>query len=241
MSKHAQVKSRRPRLLRGTGLVLVVATVNSCSSQLPEPTLSSEVTADCASVDAGDFFFPAGTLAGEPVQDKVNREAATRYLRAMAAPPLSCGSGPAEGYRLIWIPPFPEQQPAAVVFLFRQSRSWRLSSVQFESLIGAFPSDRNATRGRWKVAKRVEREMSTDESEHVLAALKSAQFWTTRAPADGARWILEGRREMTYRVVTFGSLTQPLASSAGTVEAFRRVFQVFFDAASIERPSALGE
>ena len=150
--------------------------------------------ADCASLDAAEFFFPQRVL-GERLpqfdEDAFTREWYSKHLRAMAEPSLSCGQSSGESYRFLWLRTW--GRPIAVRIETGPSNT--LTAVELDGAGGYEPG---------KVSRRVQRPLNGDEWKTLSHALKTTGFWKMpgRLPNhgfDGARWILRSERD--YHVV----------------------------------------
>jgi hypothetical protein len=152
-----------------------------------------------------DRYFPVGALRGEPVKfengvvldhDLFVRQWFSKPLAAMKEPSLSCGAlEETETYRFLWLRSF--HKPVAVR-VFRRGEAYRLEAVILDGAGGYEPG---------KVSRRVTKELSRDKWGAVVSRLEEVQLWQmpTResgAPGtDGARWIVEARRNGRYHIV----------------------------------------
>jgi len=175
------------------GVVLICALLlcgGSCATK--EPVLRSE----CPSVDAGDYYFPKGSL--DPTRAKIDgitRDWYSKYLRAMLEPSLSCG-GRTDGfaYRFLWLRSF--HHPIAVR-IEKNGSSVALTAVELDGTGGHEPGG---------IVKRVQRALSPAEQDKFLTKLSQVRFWEMRKNQDrfgldGAQWILEGAESGRYQVV----------------------------------------
>jgi hypothetical protein len=113
----------------------------------------------------------------------------------MGAPSLSCEGDFQESYRLLWIGFY---RPALIVSITRVDGHWEAESVEFRH---------PKTELIWALARRQKVSVSNANVQPLLEALETTRFWTIPAwvdsgAHDGAVWILEGRRDRGYRVVS---------------------------------------
>jgi len=176
-----------------TGVVLVSVILLGgwgCATKTPA------VRPECPSLDAGDYYFPKGSL--DPSRPKIDgflRDWYSKYLRAMLEPSLSCGERPdGFAYRFLWLRSF--HHPIAMR-IEKNGSSVTLNAVELDGTGGNAPGG---------VVKRVRRELSSAEQGEFLAKLGRVDFWKlgkneARFGLDGAQWILEGAENGQYRVV----------------------------------------
>ena len=119
---------------------------------------------------------------------------AVHGLSQIEAPPLSCGKGPEESYRLTWIHAFSSTRPV-VVTLERSGRAWSAVGVELTGFVEK------------TVARRTSRRLSNEEAATLARTLESTAFWNTRVALDpegaidGDTWVIEGRHGKAYHVV----------------------------------------
>jgi hypothetical protein len=112
----------------------------------------------------------------------------------MAEPSLSCGSQPSDSYRFVWLRTF--HAPIAI----RVDLGPTQTSLTLVVLSGAGGYEPGV------VVERKSRELTTQERESLLAALRAAEFWHASSwqpvgGLDGAEWVYEARRGARYHVV----------------------------------------
>lgn len=174
-----------------------------CSVALPEPRLASQVRDECPRQDSATHFFPEGL--GLPFRETDGDERERGYLANLLAAAgvasLSCGPGPDEAYRFVW---FPAARPALVIEASAVADTWVIRSIEFED---PRQQQQQGRINRFAVAVKAEpRRLSSSEQQAVLAAVRTAQFWTAASSDgiknvdDGAMWALEGRKAGSYRV-----------------------------------------
>jgi hypothetical protein len=125
----------------------------------------------------------------------------------MEEPSLSCGAlESTETYRFLWLRSF--RSPIAVR-VFRRGDDYGLDAVILDGARGYEPGH---------VSRRVTKELSRDQWRTVIARLEGVQLWqmATRSNVlpgtDGARWIVEARRDGRYHVVDRWNGTDGLES-----------------------------
>jgi len=179
----------------------VAVILSGCASQvIPEPSLAEVVRTTCPPQSSDEYYFPNGTFVRTP--DDKDREESGFYshlLRASNAVSLSCNSSfNGETYRLLWAPLSIRGVPA-IVELDKRPGGWSLTYSEFVTGQDAYRIP--------LVEKRSVRAVQDDEAQTVLAALKSAEFWTapTWISSDlggGGTCLLEGRRDDGFHVVS---------------------------------------
>lgn len=113
------------------------------------------------------------------------------YLSTMREPPLWCGSpGIAESYRFLLAPSF---RDAACVRIERHGSKVRLRAALLSVTGGS-------------VFESVDKALDAATWNDVLVRVNAANFWEDLASyeltgPDGARWVLEGRRNGFYKIV----------------------------------------
>ena len=113
----------------------------------------------------------------------------------MKEPSLSCGVlEDTETYRFLWLRTF--HNPVAVR-VFRRVDDYGLEAVILDGAGGYDPGH---------VASRVTQILSRDEWQMLITRLEEVKFWqltTTGGDSgfDGARWIVEARRNEQYHIV----------------------------------------
>jgi len=197
-------------LVRFRAALVVAALAVGSSAVLADP--GAPVAASCPK-SPGVRYFPEATFV--PFVE----EWYSKKLVAMGEPSLSCGVlEDAETYRFLWIPAFLD---SVAVRVFRRGDDYGLEAVilgpghyvpgadryDLPSLDRYYPGD---------VSRRVTRALSRDEWQTVIARLDEIQFWQMRptgcyfvpcdlrggnSDADGARWIVEARRNGRYHIV----------------------------------------
>ena len=172
------------------GLLVAVAevppvdAVDSGARACPEPT-------------AVTFFFPAGTFHPRPDLDAFVAKWYSKHLAVMQEPSLSCGTlAGRETYRFTWLRTFHHPVVVRVNWLHDGGE---ISSVELDGAGGYEPGS---------ILKSNKRVLSRVDWDALKAAIQRAEFWAmpTQAPADldgadGAQWILEGRRGDQYHIV----------------------------------------
>lgn len=148
-------------------------------------------------------YFPVGTFRPDRngtilgiSPDLFVRQWYSKHLAAMEEPSLSCGAPEdIETYRFLWLRTF--HNPIAVR-VFRRSDDFGLEAVILGGAGGYDPGS---------VSRRVKKELLRDQWQTVIAKLERVRLW--RMPtesgepsgADGAQWIVEGRRDGRYHIV----------------------------------------
>jgi hypothetical protein len=126
--------------------------------------------------------------------DSFRNEWYSKHLEAMNEPALPSMEGANEMYRFLWLRSF--HHPIAI-------RVWRIGedrNMVFKELDGAGgyePGNLMTNRTR---------RLTADEWDKFITLLQKASYWQlpTEGDAggkDGARWILEGKKEEQYRIV----------------------------------------
>lgn len=173
----------------------------ACVATSPPPQPGFQVRETCPPRDDEHFYFPGAAISDNVDNDRQNRAALSRYLQALQSPSLSCGAEPVEGYRLMRVMP----SRATVILAARSGGDWTLDSSQLER------RDDNL----WIVTTHSRRELRPDESKRLLDSLDRSAIWTApswmdssttpsgshAAPLDGL-WIIEARKDTSYRAVT---------------------------------------
>lgn len=177
-------------------LLLVAAIcgfIADCSSS--SGAVVSSVREHCPSAD-DDYFFPRGVLDKDnPESDLFSRNWYSESLRRMGEPSLSCVSeGYSETYRFLWLRTF--AHPISV----RINQSQNKIEIEAYELSGAGGYDPGT------IAKHIRKTVSFSEWERLRSAFARVDFWNlptkdSRLGADGAEWIIEGRRDKAYHVV----------------------------------------
>jgi hypothetical protein len=227
-----------PRKLSTIAFVSILAV--ACGSNAPEP-VHAGLLRPCPDRTDADYFFPVGSVAPPPL-DEPGRLRFSFYLDAIEAPSLSCGDLPIEAYRLI-----KEQRtyegPAYVVSITRLPGGWRLSAQEVRQDFGEWPGWGRYPLRRWTVTRRVEHDLLEVQAQAVLSALWGAGFWMVPTwknnysldalPEDFtvADWVLEGRLNGTYRVVSRGDRLTGKAD-----EAFKDVGRLLLRLATFPEP-----
>jgi hypothetical protein len=174
---------------------------------LPEPSSSTRIEAQCPPLSA-DSYLVVGSLTPNATNDAVLRAAYTGLLRKASAPPLWCGEGPAEAYRLLWLPTY---GPALIAVATRDVNGWMLQGMEFTT------KDVTTWKG-WAAGKRTEARASDRDMAPMLEALQRGAFWSTpsyqQGGEDGVMWTIEGRRGTGYRAVTRWSDLDPSLTDA---------------------------
>jgi hypothetical protein len=160
------------------------------------------VPASMSCVDPSDagYYLPPEVL--QPVGDYATFELRARYaqlLRAMKEPPLYCGPGVADGYRLA---PLDWAGSPTVVRITRLKKGAALSLVKLEAPTWNVPPG--------EIVEARSRALSDPEWLALDAALEAADFWRIESTTgdidavsgEGLTWVLEGRRGRVYHVVS---------------------------------------
>lgn len=163
---------------RAICLATILVVMTGCTAERAIATRST-----CPPVGEGYYW---------PVEAKPGFYA--RALARMNEPSLFCGDQSVESYRFLWLHVW--ARPVAV----RVSRT--ASGVELEAveLSGSGGYDPGA------VAQRVKRQLSDAEWQEMQQMLIRADFWrlptkSERIGADGAVWVVEGRRANGYHSV----------------------------------------
>lgn len=156
----------------------------------------SEVRSNCPPNESNAYFFPPGVVAipGRK-DDEFARNWYSQSLRRMGEPSLSCGPAIADiSYRFLWLRTW--GRPISVR-VERTGGSTKLDAVELSGAGGYDPG----TVARWRSIL-----LEPADWERIARAIATAEFWSARPTieglgADGARWIMEGRRKDNYHVV----------------------------------------
>lgn len=176
-------------------VVALILTVAACRQQpnVPLPARGTPVSADCASLPAGDRYLPVGTAGPTRHQDEVNRAFAASLLRAGSMSSLSCGDGPDESYRLVWSP---ESRSSLIVQLAKMDQRWSLTATEF-----THPKDGDRT----VPLRTVERALSPEEANQIESLVNQIALWQqpgwVKDDIGGDFWVIEGRRLQGYHVI----------------------------------------
>lgn len=195
---------RRTRERRLALLGLLIAALQwSCSAgTTPEPRLGAKAEIICPPQDSDDYYHPHGSVVANNLDgvDNFLRESFARYLRNADVAALWCGPID-EGYRVLWLPAY---RPAAIVELTKRGNDWRLVRVDFrDPRVVAHDSSANP----FLVSNRSQSIITKPEAALFLRALDKSSFWSIPGyldsrQEDGHRWLIEGRKDGLYRVVT---------------------------------------
>jgi hypothetical protein len=151
----------------------------------------------CSEPSSPTFFFSEGTFYPRPDVDAFVRVWYSKHLAVMKEPSLSCGPSPGpETYRFTWLRTF--HHPIAVRVSWSHKGA-ELTSVELGGAGGYEPGG---------ILRKAHRPLSTEAWSDLRNSVVSLKFWAmpTRladdsSGADGAQWILEGRRGDEYHVV----------------------------------------
>jgi hypothetical protein len=176
----------------GRGFLIVVL-----SAMLAAPAWAYSLRPVCPTVEAADYFFPAGVLVpSRPDSDRFARAWYSKHLRVMGEPSLSCGPPLAnETYRFVWLRTF--NRPIAVR-LSSEGASFRLVAVELTGAGGYDPGS---------ISTRAEKMITESDWRALAAALARIGFWSmpsreAKPGIDGSRWIVEGVRPNSgYHIV----------------------------------------
>lgn len=214
--------SRFKAFARCVSVFLFAPAVAGCGSgEVAEPRAAMRVRAECFPPSSDAFYFPIGSVADDNGRtDDYQRAAYTRVLRAMNASSLSCGNVSREAYRCLWLPSY---GAAAVILVERASSGWRFEAAEF-----SHPRNSRSL----EITRSTQGAVSEARIRELLSALAVARFWTsptwsTSGAEDGATWVIEGRVDMGYRVV---SRANPAENS------FKQAARSFFAAAQTDIP-----
>ncbi len=208
---------------RGPVPALFIALLAACGrSSPPTPTLAQKISTECLQPADKEYYFPNGTLDPRRVYDVAHQEEYSTYLRAIGAAPFYCGASIDEGYRFLWIP---SNMPAGAITLERRAQEWSL-------VTDTFRDPRQEIRQRTVASTHAQRSATTEDAQRLLRQLESGHFWTMPASErstaeDGSPWVLEGRTQTGYRVVTRRSLTD---------DTFKALGVPFFELAHVPLP-----
>jgi hypothetical protein len=178
------------RISVAAGIATMLAAMGSADPLHSPPAV-------CPESSSLTFFFPQSTFHPKPDLDGFVRKWYSHQLSAMKEPSLSCGVAPGtEAYRSTWLRTF--HHPIAVRISWSEERG-ELTSVELDGAGGYEPGSilktghRPLPKGEWSVLK---------------ASVERLKFWAmpTRlsadlSGADGAQWIIEGRRGDEYHIV----------------------------------------
>jgi hypothetical protein len=176
----------------------------------PMPTLARQVLSECPSASSEFYYFQDGAISPDPIADQLYRSEYSRYLKAFNAPSLSCGTETDEAYRLLWIQNgHPED---GTIALSRHNQSWEVASVEYV--------DPRLIREAAAVHTQTRTQVPDDDAARLIAALKSSGFWATLrwepSTANSENlWIIEGRTETGYHLVTRRSLMDATFKAMG--------------------------
>jgi hypothetical protein len=203
---HRAKRRRVRRTLMQRVAVVALAGLAAACSPAPPPLVRAAgwpVRAECPDRATPEHFLPSEALV--PPRDPGVRTLHTVYpdlLRAMKIASLSCGPGSAEAYRVARL-----QWTGAPVVMDVSGESGRrqLSYVRLEAPSWNLPP------GEIVDAHTVD--VSEDEWRAFQSALSTAGFWTMPSlshgrdavDGDGATWIVEGRLDGGYYIVSRGS------------------------------------
>jgi hypothetical protein len=194
------------------GLVLAIQ-VACRSDQAAFIPLGFKITPTCPQGQDGRQYFPIGYLTADESRDASLSQAFARFLRGADLPPLWCGTEPNEEYRMLWLPSY---RPVRIASLSKTKTGWVASGVEFVD-----PRNRPAAPQMPTEVKQKHR-VAADQAavNALLDAVEKARFWMipswrlTPDVDDGQIWVMEGRREGTYRVVTRVNTSDPSLEDA---------------------------
>jgi hypothetical protein len=143
----------------------------------------------------------------DPTETSLLREAVA-YLRAAGAPSLSCGAAAPEAYRLITLPSYGSVR---IVALLREGELWRVEATQFEDPKSGNPQTVTTT---------VSSDVPTAAAKETISALDSLELWRTPSwirstVSDGQTWLIEARKNESYRIIIRHSPTDKKWIEAG--------------------------
>jgi hypothetical protein len=182
-------------VLRPVGIVLLSATLTSCSAEVPEQSSAQRVANVCPPTNDSDHYLHRDVAILPASFGEREREWLSNYLTAAEAESLSCGAHERESYRMLYVQ---EASRSVVVSVTRTDlSSWAIDATEFAPR-------RQPT---LSVERRSRLTRTTDDVRPLLEKLERARVWTTM-PAwlesdvdDGAMWIVEVRRDQEYRIL----------------------------------------
>jgi hypothetical protein len=198
--------------LRGVLTLATLVAATACDApSLPEVSAASRVEAQCPPL-SHESYFATGSLTTNRTNDASLRANYGELLGKASAPPLWCGQGPGEAYRLLWLASFGS---ALIVTANRTDGDWTVHAVEFTT------KDPNPW-GGWIVERRAQRHLPAAVMAPMFRALERGAFWSAAfyqpGGDDGERWTIEGRRNTGYRAVTrWSDSDQHLSEAARTL------------------------
>ena len=124
-----------------------------------------------------------------------------RFVHAANEMPFWCGNEVLEGYRVVWVPSFRGARLASVV---RTKEGWQAEAVEFADPRALPPAALPST----TIANRDHSVPDEKRVTDFLADVDGSKFWTmpgwrtSTETDDGAAWIMEGRKDGVYRMVS---------------------------------------
>lgn len=205
-------------------LVSIVLSISSACAQTEVPLVNSgfNVQSQCPQDEISRLKPPLEYAGGRPpLQETVVNEIA-RLLVASNGSPLWCGDTVSDGYRLFWLPAY---RPTVVASVLKSNGVWQSTGLEFGDPRQLPPSTTRST----EVVHRLQTLPSEDFLNRLDSAARSANVWTAQSwldsteRMDGATWILEVRRDKSYRLITrvnvpaasFQELSSLIISSSG--------------------------
>ena len=207
---------------RSTVVAVFLLSATACASHTPPPpTLAKQVAPQCPEASDEAYYFPEGAISPQRSTDRSYTTNFSLYLKSFDAPSLSCGTAVSEGYRLLWVQ---GNRPAGTIAFSRRNEKWDLTVVEYV--------DPLRSRVRSVIRTRTNTPVTDQTAGQLATALHSGGFWTTlnseRSSANFEDiWVIEGRTETGYHVVTRPSLRDTTFWALGVP---------FFTAASLPLP-----
>lgn len=190
-----------------------------------EPAPDGDFDMSCPGGNSDAHFFPNGVFAKDrPDLDQFVRCWYSWQLGAMEEPSLSHSTATYEvSYRFLWLRTF---HPPIAVRISLSGNQLQLTAVELSGAGGYEPG---------VIVRRTSVTLTPHDWGRIESALNADQFWsapttTERMGFDGASWIIEGRKQDDYHVVTrwspepedefhkLGLLFLELAGWSGSVE-----------------------
>jgi hypothetical protein len=153
----------------------------------------------CPAKNSKNYFFAKNTFhLNSARRDQFVNRWYSKHLRAMSETSLSCGKDvESETYRFTWLRTF--HHPIAVR-ITRIDGQGRLIAVELNGYGGYGPGT---------VIKRIEKKLTPEQWQTLLAVVDSAKFWELPTDDisggrgfDGAEWVVEARRGRAYHLVS---------------------------------------
>lgn len=149
----------------------------------------------CQDASSDLMYFPQGTFGKSAERDEEARTYYAKVLRAMSEPSLTCKGSEADVYRLLWVRS--KHHPIAVRLEVRDGAA-HLTATELDGPGGG------------KVLRRVEKMLSPADWKQISNTVRDIDFWNIPAEianqipsrgAEGAQWLLEGRKGPRYHFV----------------------------------------